>query len=158
MKHFIITIALLITSIVLLIIYQYLSMPISGSGSLNLNFQDSNYILNIVSSKYYSVIVICDINQAQDVHVKQSFTTGFINLPITDSLAIDYKGSETKAQWYNVYFISQSGNIKSATYKEIFGSEVELMKIKILSYDDLPTDKIKDKIKAYLESNPTIIQ
>ena len=133
-------------------------MPISGSGSLNLNFQDSNYILNIVSSKYYSVIVICDINQAQDVHVKQSFTTGFINLPITDSLAIDYKGSETKAQWYNVYFISQSGNIKSATYKEIFGSEVELIKIKILSYDDLPTDKIKDKIKAYLESNPTIIQ
>ena len=103
-------------------------------------------------------IVICDINQAQDVHIKQSFTNGFINLPITDSLAIDYKGSETKAQWYNVYFISQSGNIKSATYKEIFGSEVELIKIKILSYDDLPTDKIKDKIKAYLESNPTIIQ
>lgn len=158
MKHFIITIAILITSIVLLIIYQYLSMPISGLGSLNLNFQDSNYILNIVSSKNYSVIVVSDINQAQDVHVKQSFTTGFINLPITDSLAIDYKGSETKAQWYNVYFISQSGNIKSATYKEIFGSEVELMKIKILSYDDLPTDKIKDKIKAYMESNPTVIE
>ena len=158
MKHFIITIAILITSIALLILYKYLSMPISGSGSLNLNFQDSNYILNIVSSKNYSVIVVSDINQAQDVHIKQSFTNGFINLPIKDSLAIDYKGSETKAQWYNVYFISQSGNIKSATYKEIFGSEVELMKIKILSYDDLPTDKIKDKIKAYMESNPTVIE
>ena len=154
MKHFIITIAILITSIALLIIYKYISMPISGSGSLNLNFQDSNYILNIVSSKYYSVIVVSDINQAQDVHVKQSFTNGFINLPIKDSLAIDYKGSETKAQWYNVYFISQSGNIKSATYEEIFGRETELMKKKILNYDD----SSKDKIKVYLESNPTVIQ
>ena len=154
MKHFIITIAILITSIALLILYKYLSMPISGSGSLNLNFQDSNYILNIVSSKYYSVIVVSDINQAQDVHVKQSFTNGFINLPIKDSLAIDYKGSETKAQWYNVYFISQSGNIKSATYEEIFGRETELMKKKILNYDD----SSKDKIKVYMESNPTIIE
>ena len=154
MKHFIITIAILITSIALLILYKYLSMPISGSGSLNLNFQDSNYILNIVSSKIYSVIVVSDINQAQDVHIKQSFTNGFINLPIKDSLAIDYKGSETKAQWYNVYFISQSGNIKSATYEEIFGRETELMKKKILNYDD----SSKDKIKVYLESNPTVIQ
>ena len=154
MKHFIITIAILITSIALLILYKYLSMPISGSGSLNLNFQDSNYILNIVSSKIYSVIVVSDINQAQDVHIKQSFTNGFINRPIKDSLAIDYKGSETKAQWYNVYFISQSGNIKSATYEEIFGSDVELMKKKILNYDD----SSKDKIKVYLESNPTVIE
>ena len=154
MKHFIITIAILITSIALLIIYNYLSMPISGSGSLNLNFQDSNYILNIVSSKIYSVIVVSDINQAQDVHIKQSFTNGFINLPIKDSLAIDYKGSETKAQWYNVYFISQSGNIKTTTYEEIFGRDVELMKKKILNYDD----SSKDKIKVYLESNPTVIE
>lgn len=154
MKHFIITIALLITSIVLLILYKYLSMPVSGFGSLNLNFQDSNYILNIVSSKNYSVIVVSDINQAQDVHIKQSFTNGFINLPIKDSLTIDYKGSETKAQWYNVYFISQSGNIKTATYEEIFGRDVELMKKKILNYDD----SSKDKIKAYMESNPTVIE
>lgn len=154
MKHFIITIAILITSIALLIIYKYLSMPISGSGSLNLNFQDSNYILNIVSSKNYSVIVVSDIHQAQDVHIKQSFTNGFINLPIKDSLTIDYKGSETKAQWYNVYFISQSGNIKTATYEEIFGRDVELMKKKILNYDD----SSKDKIKVYMESNPTVIE
>ena len=154
MKHFIITIAILITSIALLIIYKYLSMPISGSGSLNLNFQDSNYILNIVSSKNYSVIVVSDIHQAQDVHIKQSFTNGFINLPIKDSLTIDYKGSETKAQWYNVYFISQSGNIKTAAYEEIFGRDVELMKKKILNYDD----SSKDKIKVYMESNPTVIE